>query len=282
MKTSLFFIATLLTKIAFCQNLTVLPDSNYSWNVHHCCNPSTTWNYSIKGDTIINSVKYKKVLFTMDTIFKLKTAQYAGGLREDSLKRIFYKPSDEAEDILYDFNLAVNDTFKTNKFKFVVDSVGTVVINNKVRKKLSLHNSASWISRPQDWIEGIGSSFGLLEVNFTQAGDISTDLLCLYHFDTLVYSPTNYCYMNTVGINEIVQFDFQINLFPNPTKDETTMSLGIIDNYSIQIFDILGKIQFLKTFYGNTITIDNLNKGLYFVSIQNSHGQQASKKLLRE
>ena len=275
MKPKLIFLLTLFAKITTSQSLTVLPDSNYFWNVHYCCNPSTTRIYTIKDDTIIDSKSYKKVTYCLDSTYTINKAIYYGAIREGFSKKVYFKPSNETEDILYDFDLIVNDTFKTAYFKFVVDSITIININNNPKKKIFLHSINPGSNRPQEWIEGIGSSFGLVEVTATQAGDISTDLLCFYHIDTLIYSLQNSCYINTVGVAEKLKSDFKVKIFPNPSYNQKiSLQFPEIGSYCIKILDLLGNVIYSEATFRTELIIDDLPKGMYVISVIDAKNNQ--------
>lgn len=77
---------------------------------------------------------------------------------------------------------------------------------------------------------------------------------------------------NVLANNEFLATNFSIT--PNPNNGSFVINLKEkIDNYSIEIFDIMGRTIFEKQFNQNqnlqqTITLSNKTSGLYFVSIK--------------
>jgi hypothetical protein len=72
-----------------------------------------------------------------------------------------------------------------------------------------------------------------------------------------------------------VKTDFTI--FPNPGNDNITILLEGIhlkSNYEVQIFDAVGKLILTKNILSNktnSINIENLSKGIYFVRLENEN-----------
>ena len=85
-------------------------------------------------------------------------------------------------------------------------------------------------------------------------------------------------YHNNVSVEE-VENDLQFSVYPNPTNG--TLNVNYLseanENYSIMIYDQIGKVVFLEKeieFNGtNTIQIDlsNFSNGMYFVKLQNKN-----------
>jgi len=72
-----------------------------------------------------------------------------------------------------------------------------------------------------------------------------------------------------------------VNIFPNPTKGEVTISLNSPASYSL--VNMLGQeIQKGTFIFGdNTLDVSQLSKGLYFLNIKSSQGT-ATKKIIKQ
>src|SRR5690606_5635164 len=70
----------------------------------------------------------------------------------------------------------------------------------------------------------------------------------------------------TIGINEEEKFD--IIIYPNPANNYLTIDGNQIQNLSISLYDITGRILFTNTF-DNKIIIDisKFTSGIYFVEV---------------
>ena len=158
MKKIILFIAFIIIyNNNYSQTYCLFPDSNAVWSEVNDIDDPPWRIYHLFGllnqDTIIDSIKYHKLFSFSDTIFTRENATFVGGIREDSLKRIYYKgknvfesylidPHPDEEKLLYDFSLNVGDTFRLNhSYAFseddslVVSKIDSLLINNKYRKK---------------------------------------------------------------------------------------------------------------------------------------------------
>lgn len=67
--------------------------------------------------------------------------------------------------------------------------------------------------------------------------------------------------------NERVELNF--NVFPNPANDKIEVDFEKDSNYNLSIFNLLGQQVLYKNSIDNIISIDHLNKGIYFINIYN-------------
>lgn len=86
----------------------------------------------------------------------------------------------------------------------------------------------------------------------------------------IVTSPIWYTYNSSVGMEEIKK-EFQFNFFPNPAKNNLSVSLSDCDDYKISLIDITGRVVCENYFYDKFFTIDleNINEGVYIMEIRN-------------
>ena len=72
-------------------------------------------------------------------------------------------------------------------------------------------------------------------------------------------------------------------LFPNPVKDKFYISSTNENDFSITIFDITGKLILTKENKksGESINIQTLKSGIYFISIKDDLGNTSIKRLLK-
>ncbi len=85
---------------------------------------------------------------------------------------------------------------------------------------------------------------------------------------------------DNTGINETVLSN-NVNIYPNPVKDELKIENGEVRIKEVEIFDVYGKK--LSTFNSqlSTINVSVLAKGIYFVKIETDKGI-VTKKLIKE
>lgn len=242
--------------------------------------PEIYERFALTGeDTLMNELHYKKLYLYYNSVFNKNESTCIGGIREDSLKKIYYKgerihsfkPIDN-EIILYDFSLEIGDTiyyfnFYNILYRLIVEDIDTIQIGNSLRKKFTFNH---WRSK---WIEGIGSTRGLL---FADRGDFfgptiieDNDLICFFQNDTLLYHSEWFSDCFPFQTNSIkVQTTTNFKVYPNPVADNTILFEW--DNNkieSIDIYAINGKL------IANINVIDKcrieystikLQKGVYF------------------
>ncbi len=87
------------------------------------------------------------------------------------------------------------------------------------------------------------------------------------------------------GDNVLAVTDFQkegINLFPNPTSDILNFSLNGLENTKVSVVDVTGKVVMNTTISSeNTINVDSLKSGVYFVQLEIEGSQQSYKFVKR-
>ncbi|HBH49358.1 MAG TPA: hypothetical protein DDX98_11995 [Bacteroidales bacterium] len=187
MKNRILYILllTLSTNI-LSQEYYAFPDSLTIWSVN-------TDKYTVNGDTIINDQAYKKYYYSSgDSVFSYKNAAYFAAVREDNQKRIWRIERDAFEEkLLYDFSKSIGDTivvhpmsanyFGRDSYHVTIVRVDSIIVHNSYRKRYTIGNVKGQTFVPKYWIEGIGSTRGLIDSGISQQlrGNIGyPELLC--------------------------------------------------------------------------------------------------------
>jgi hypothetical protein len=94
-------------------------------------------------------------------------------------------------------------------------------------------------------------------------------------------------YDNYVSIVKLLNANPVIDVFPNPTYDilNVTLQNQNIQNLDVEIYDVTGKIVFMKKFCNDSfqINISNLKRGNYILNlIDNSGNLLTSKKIIKQ
>ena len=135
-----------------------------------------TNHYKFLGDTIINGNDYKKVFCSQDSL-KQNWVLY-GFIRENvSTKKVWLRNLKNNEGLIYDFDVVVGSRigifnpisdYETDTCYII--AIDSVLIQSEYRKRYkSIHNV--------EWIEGIGSKFGIFDSTVPPPGGFS-ELLC--------------------------------------------------------------------------------------------------------
>jgi len=255
----------------------------WSWIIFP--NSNQNYTYLMQGDTIIEETSYKKVFFkyTDDQDYEY---QFVGGLREDSLKNIYYYPVEYSgmstfpavneEYMLYSFaNLTVGSLVPAGWEQIEIIGIDSILVGDSYRKRYAI-NQPQMITDQQYWIEGIGSDKDLL-APFSAEFEWSLWNLCysdteigthhFQHIDQEFYIDSCMFY----NPNSVLESSLNsLKIFPNPAQESATIESEFhFENGQLQIYNSQGELVVEDTYNGSSqhIEIGELPKGLYFVVI---------------
>lgn len=268
------------------------PDSNAIWvitNLNEFGQETGGYQYYLKGDTIINGLTYQKVFESGDSSLSKKKSVFFGGLRNDTLTRKvhFWGPSQQFDNLLYDFSLSEGDTVpKDYLFRYsgsVVTNIDTIII--KSNEHLVFYFSNGLIP----CIEGIGSLAGpfVEKAYFFEGGH---ELLCFMlgeNKEPYFTLPQRQCTLHHyTGIpdNQISQPDVKIS--PNPIVASSVIELtGSGDSIEqLIVYESTGRIVFIVSNpQSNIVQIGSrINaKGLYVFQIMTHSGSVFTGRMIK-
>lgn len=274
------------------------PDSNaswnFSWNIYMCFNGGfAEENYSIvlSGDTVIGSQTYHRLMIpyveynSTGGCSQYHFPGYRGAVREDSLesKVYFVPPSDTAEQLLYDFTMEVGDTVKGYLSTFLpgpdtVVQIDSVRVGQSYRKSW-LVNSCYNIT----FIEGIGSSYGLLEPSPGCATDLPVySLNCFRQNGQTLFPDTNSeCQLIDV-VPPAGRISAPVCVFPNPSSGGFTVDVRNCTNAeAVRITNLTGQTVYQKTIDGKErMNIPGLPAGTYVLTVTCIDQMQTNIKIV--
>ena len=162
------------------------PTDSAQWSIRRTDNSqtATSFQYKMKGDTLLNGITYHKIYYSLDLNYSSPNQTLHCFIREDTTKKVFVKyPTvtgiDTAEFMLYDFNVAVGDTvtikllYPTDSlFKLVVTNIDSNLFINGYRKYIGLKTAgiSMWgggCDNDITWVDGMGGN-GLFYNEFPQ------------------------------------------------------------------------------------------------------------------
>ena len=132
----------------------------------------STTKMAFFGDTIMNGILYKK-MYASSREFPIFPQDWTlqNFMREDEDKKVWYKKNSSSEERLYyDFSLEIGDTIPEDIGEqlyfnpIIVEDISYITMQNGEKHKM-LHLSilcSGYPSHKEYWIEGIGSSLGVL------------------------------------------------------------------------------------------------------------------------
>lgn len=273
------------------------PESDVVWNytaTEPCWGsglPMDHYSYILTGDTIINTLTYHKLFipFVQQGCNGEITPGYKGSIRQDILeKKVYFIPHTEVtEYLLYDFNMAVGDTVEGytmhpfyNDAEYWVQSIDSVLVGINYRKRWNIDTLCSNIKI----IEGIGSTFGLIEQYKGCIIDgLFFDLNCFSQNGQTFYPDSN-AYCEIVTSIEYID-EKPINIYPNPSNG--SFYIHNYDNpyskFDIEIVDLNGHILEITKNKGdanNLVFFFDIPDGLYFAKIAENGVLVKVEKLL--
>lgn len=277
------------------------PDSAGIWNEHYATQSFNTYYlYGIFGDTIINSIEYHKVyrhienLTPQDTIMTVSNSYFIGGIREDSLKRIYFYNYNavgccgitDSTYLLYDFSKQVGDTIKFDYPQFgynyqylIVNSIDSVLVNNQYRKRFNLDGDT--------WIEGIGSTRDLLSNILGIPTCFCINEIVCYKFEDITYylNPIFHDCFPYLGVNvEDISQPESIFISPNPMVSRAFIYTNkMFTDATLTIFNSIGQaVKQITNISGQSITLnrDNLPSGLYILQLTRDNKLYTTNKFV--
>ncbi len=291
-------IFLLISWNTFCQFNTYHPFPKYyaAWGQQEHYPPGTPYfkyyNYYLAGDTVFNGTVYKKV-FRADSV---SDSLYAA-IREDNNKRIYLhwgKSGGSQDTLLYDFNLTVGINMPPTYLygsNTKVLSCDSILIGTAYRKEFYIiPNSPT--GPGLDIIEGIGGTDGLFEFVHTPIG-CPFNLDCfqqnginLYNFNGSTGKCPIYKVDSLSGIGTISADQTALSVYPNPAKDQITLSgfQPSSKESDVRIFSPLGQLIYeshIITFIDHlTINVSDFAPGLYAILVSNGAKQKTKKMLI--
>lgn len=243
------------------------------------------YQLTVTDDTIINGnvfhkLQYYGVTHWVDytgncmSQFSGPYTYESGAYRNDSLNRkVYYWDTYSGEQLLYDFNLELNDPlpecfgyrYSDGTDTAYVSSIDSVMVNGQYHKRFAISNSYSI-----DYvylIEGVGSTFGFT-ASLTPPFEFGSSLICFLIDSVSVYSTYPVECSLVTRLEEPAKSAQSFNIYPNPVNEGSCVLIfpESPDSYDVEVFDQLGRevIQLMKVRSGAILDINNLDNGIYF------------------
>lgn len=93
---------------------------------------------------------------------------------------------------------------------------------------------------------------------------------------------SQYTLSTLTGVNESEQLKNILKLYPNPATSELNFNLDNESTVSVIISDVLGKVVLVETTQTNSVSVDKLKSGIYFVTVKTENGAEAKVKFIKE
>lgn len=252
------------------------------------------------GDTIIDSMQYSKLYQTWSTVYyqtgtcefeyssgPTPLNEYRGAIRTDEHHKVHYVfPEEDTSRLIYDFSANVGDSIlidgiDSKYFAHVID-VDTILLNEEHRKRITLKGMHGF---PDEWIAGIGSTYGLFATFMRPWEKYDTELTCYQEFGIRLYPNITACdRCNIVTGQEVKSKNLCVSIYPNPVTQNCIISWPKeVNARTMNIYDLSGKILLTMNVRG----IDNLllnskelTKGIFMVELIAEDGGSFKQRFL--
>ena len=230
------------------------------------------------GDTIVGGIRYTKLMGTTDgdnpRLFTL--------LREEGGKVWERLLNNQSEILLYDFSANVGDTLRIGYVaeEIILDSISIEQIGGVDRRKYWFELEYGFLGEPyaiETWIEGIGSSFGLLWSGSEGIVGGYYSALCFHQNGELVWQNPEYDACTVTAIKE--NKDSDIFIYPNPANN--LVHINGVEAAEVQVYNALGQV--VKTVRGtNDIDVSGLAEGVYLLRMTDKEGNSYLEKIVKQ
>lgn len=273
----------------------------------------------IKKDTVIDSVAYR--IFAHWEIDSWQTYNYGQFLvREDTTTQKIYAYDklkfhdfEESEVLIYDFNLAIGDTFLHPVYfkdifggslshfypadcdiKYLVEEVNYETYNSIERKtiymkKVNQRTCSTYFPYELKFIEGIGSPFLFDYFNYNSIETFDWGfygVTCFHRNAFFEYGIDSICAPNITNTNHLSLDSNDFRIAPNPVSNDLVLHSPKGDKIhqgTIAIIDLSGRVLLQKEMsFKESFTIEetaNLRSGMYILSIETKAFQKNYKFL---
>jgi hypothetical protein len=265
------------------------------WMYEMGCLETHTYNYFIQGDTLIDTIVYKKVMlqgYYLDDWIGFGWppascmdygwyAPYLSFFIRSEGKKVYYREDlpGWSDSLMFDYDLEVGDTLPVtgpNPIPEVtVDSIDSVSTPNGFLKIFYLSDNVQI-----DYImEGVGSERGLIE-SLDWWLSASSSIVC-YSLNDTVYHPTSggpSCMMYMDAENYEMQ---NWRVYPNPVHNEFIIQLTYeVKEGTLLFMDTHGRtIKTISNLNGTHFVLnrENLQPGIYLVELRTANGTVIKK-----
>jgi len=269
-------------------------DNKKVWSIltGHCLPDYTTYTtsfFKFDEDTIIDGKLYQKVFISEDE-YQEEWFFFGNFIREENNK-VYLREYFGVEGLIYDFNLQLGDTVVVNnpravsEVALVLTEIDSVETYDGYRDRWKLTNDEFMI--PEYWIEGIGSTGGVLNSSIEVFGGLCGTyiLLCEEENGNTIYLNPEYeqCYYLLLDDNaELEASTDSFQIIYKPVGRELELVFNDQGKRKIHISNIQGQTITRFESAENTIqlSLNGNSEGLYIVNVKYADGRYISKKLM--
>ena len=273
-------------------------DTNKKWYTH--IYEYWTWGINteviqIGSGRVVNDTTYSIVLRSTggDTV----PSYHYGLIREDNAKKVYYRSTpDQPEYLMYDFRISEMDTvnvyglrgitdYNLSGYTYRCDSIRTIEYYQITRSVYYLTPIVGETGQ-ENWIEGIGSTKGLLHHWDGRTGEDGFRLSCVWTQDNILFkaSTSEPCVRIEAKIDN--EFSDLMQIYPIPFSDQLTIEGLPKESLLFEIYNVQGRLvlqQIERSSGSATMNTTDIRPGLYFLRITTLRSGQTitNRRILR-
>jgi hypothetical protein len=275
----LIILVVLLQNLAFGQYQSLFSDSITTWDImedrSNLDDPQfPMYRLSIDHDTIdVNGDTMYYIVGTSNYQPNYPNENFFAKQNSDHSKAWVKKNyNDTTWSLFYDLTLTVGETIQSTagSFNTSLSEVDSVYFDIQNRKHIRC-NQNTFISGKFEFIEGVGTSYGLFRTNIYNPSRKPT-LICQHKSGVLNYSLIHPLVANcqtSLGTDELTVSSLEIS--PNPSNDWIVISSeNTLQWETITIMNTIGQIVSSAPYTSEPINISGYEKGMYMLILANS------------
>ncbi|HWY37109.1 MAG TPA: T9SS type A sorting domain-containing protein [Bacteroidia bacterium] len=271
----------------------------HNWIPQGCTGNCPYYRTMQMGDTLINTISYKKLYKQQGTFFPScgggnpcftpsGAFTYQGALRQDSgMKKVYFFPSAGLthDTLLYDYNLTIGDTLALSYlnccgsgWQWTVKKIDSILISGRFHKTF-IFDTIYGQSSISFLIEGVGNSFGPL-MRFDNCINDCWGLGC-FNENSIPNTACNsaYCPLHVLSLNQII-LNTEFCIYPNPTSNQFYIETNTTDKLTVDLYDVNGRhVYSASAMDKSNINVATLDEGIYTMTIK-SVDYVTNKKLV--
>ena len=252
------------------------------------------------NDTVIKGVACRRIVKSHALVCQNRPNEEFVYNQHDTV--FFYDPDFDEFQILFISNAEPDEKWnikvldeqnKTFSIEIKVDSVSTILINNKQLKMLfvTYKRDDEFLNERYSSviIEKIGDTQFMFNWNpwstFACDGNYSKGLRCYTDSETGHYATgiANSCDENVYWVNtNAISENIEVLLFPNPAKDFVEINANG-DSYNFELYDMQGRLILSEKIKSNhRIDLKSIKKGVYQIILTDKNSKRTSRRLIKD
>ncbi len=93
---------------------------------------------------------------------------------------------------------------------------------------------------------------------------------------------SKYSLSTLTAVNESELLKNTLKVYPNPATSVLNFNLENETSIAIEVSDVLGKLVLAETTHTNSVSVDKLKSGIYFITVKTESGAEAKVKFIKE